>query len=58
MAFELWGSLSDAEMIKRIGELSKHEIKFEEIWIDAGWFGNGDTSGSTLESDWSNQVEN
>ena len=58
MAFELWGSLSSEEMKKRIGELSKYKIGFDEIWIDAGWSGSGDTSGSTLESDWSSQVGN
>jgi alpha-galactosidase len=43
-------------MEKRINELTKHGIKFEEIWIDAGWFGNGDISGNTIESDWTKHV--
>ena len=40
MAFELWGGLTSDEMKKRINELKKYDIKFEYIWIDAGWYGN------------------
>ena len=38
MACELWGGLKSEEMIKRINELKAHDIKFEDVWIDAGWY--------------------
>ncbi len=52
MAFELWGGLPSAEMKKRIGELKKHGIRFEEIWIDAGWYGNCTNCTDTFSGDW------
>ena len=52
MAFELWGGLTHQEMIKRINELKKHDIRFEDIWIDAGWYGNCLNCESAFEGDW------
>lgn len=52
MAFELWGGLPTDEMKKRIGELNGHGIKFEEIWIDAGWYGNCTNCTDTFSGDW------
>ncbi len=52
MAFELWGGLPTDEMKKRIGELKECGIKFEEIWIDAGWYGNCTNCTDTFSGDW------
>lgn len=52
MAFELWGTQTSEEMKKRIRELAQYDIKFEEIWIDAGWYGNCTKFENPVESDW------
>ena len=39
MAFEFFGSTTSEVIKQRINELSKHGINFDEIWIDAGWYG-------------------
>ncbi|MBQ4629363.1 MAG: alpha-galactosidase [Clostridia bacterium] len=52
MAFELWGGLTSDEMIKRINELKKYDIKFEDIWIDAGWYGNCTKCDEAFSGDW------
>lgn len=59
-AYELWGGLPTEEMLNRMARLKKHNVKFEQTWIDAGWYGqcekcinpfNGDWSGHTGEWD-------
>ena len=52
MAFELWGGLTSEEMKKRIGELKKYNINFEDIWIDAGWYGNCTKCDDAFSGDW------
>lgn len=52
MAFELWGGLTSEEMIKRIKELKKYDIKFDDIWIDAGWYGNCTKCDDAFTGDW------
>lgn len=52
LAFELWGGLPTDEMIKRINELKSHDIQFEEIWIDAAWYGKSTNCISAFEGDW------
>ena len=52
MAFELWGGLTSDEMKKRIDELKEYDIKFEDIWIDAGWYGNCNKCDSAYSGDW------
>lgn len=39
MAFEFFGSTTSEVMKQRINEMSKRGIAFDEIWIDAGWYG-------------------
>ena len=56
MAFEMWGGLTSDEMIKRIHELKKYDIKFEDIWIDAGWYGNCTKCDDTFSGDWSSHT--
>ena len=52
MAFELWGGLTSDEMKKRINELAKYDIKFEDIWIDAGWYGDCLNCDEAFSGDW------
>lgn len=51
LAFELWGGLTSEEMRKRIGELKANKVEFEEIWIDAGWYGQCNNCEDTF-GDW------
>ncbi|MBR1970623.1 MAG: alpha-galactosidase [Clostridia bacterium] len=52
MACELWGGLTSDEMKKRINELKKYDIKFEDIWIDAGWYGECTKCDDPFSGDW------
>lgn len=52
MAYELWGGLSSAEMIKRLNELQKYGVKFEDLWIDAGWYGDCTNCDEAFSGDW------
>ena len=52
MAYELWGGLSSEEMKKRLCELKKYDIRFEDIWIDAGWYGNCTKCDEAFSGDW------
>ena len=58
MAFELWGGISSEEMKKRINELKAHDIRFEEFWIDAGWYGECENCEDTFSGDWSKNTGN
>lgn len=40
MSMELWGGLSDKEMKQRIDVIVSKGIRFDYLWIDAGWHGN------------------
>ncbi|MBQ3011182.1 MAG: hypothetical protein IJD81_08310, partial [Oscillospiraceae bacterium] len=52
MAYEVWGGLTSQEMKKRINELKKHDIHFEDVWIDAGWYGNCEKCDEPFNGDW------
>ena len=39
MAFQFFGTTTSEVMKQRINEVSKRGITFEEVWIDAGWYG-------------------
>ena len=52
MAFEMWGGLPSEEMKKRISKLREYDIKFEELWIDAGWYGQCKNCDSPYGGDW------
>lgn len=52
MAFELWGGLPSEEMKKRIELLKKYDIQFEDVWIDAGWYGNCTKCDDSFSGDW------
>ena len=53
MACELWGGLTSEEMKKRINEFKKYDIKFEDVWIDAGWYGECTKCDDAFSGDWS-----
>ena len=53
LAFELWGGLPSAEMKKRLEELQKWDIRMEDIWIDAGWYGKCEKCDEAFSGDWS-----
>ena len=53
LAFELWGGLTSEEMKKRISEFMETEIGFEDVWIDAGWYGQCTNCDDTFSGDWS-----
>ena len=52
MAFEMWGGLQSEEMTLRIDKLKEYDIKFEELWIDAGWYGQCTKCDSPFGGDW------
>lgn len=56
MAFELWGGLPGEKMKKRINDLRKFDINFEEIWIDAGWYGECTKCDEAFSGDWSERT--
>lgn len=51
-ASELWGGLTSCEMKKRLREMHSHGIKIEDIWIDAGWYGNCTKCDDAFSGDW------
>ncbi len=50
-AVEFFGSMPSEIMKERIKELSSHGINFEEVWIDAGWYGKCEPNSPV---DWQN----
>ena len=56
LATELWGSLPSDEMVKRIKEFKKYGVEFEDMWIDAGWYGTGEVGPSAFSSGWRAQT--
>ena len=53
LAFELWGGLTSEEMIRRIDAFGKRGIGFEDVWIDAGWYGTCEHCEDAFSGDWS-----
>lgn len=56
MACELWGGLKSEEMIKRINEFNAYDIRFEDVWIDAGWYGQCEKCDDAFSGDWAAHV--
>ncbi len=56
MACELWGGLPSEEMKKRINELKANDIRFEDVWIDAGWYGQCTKCDDAFTGDWGNHT--
>ncbi|NLM77506.1 MAG: hypothetical protein GX173_05380, partial [Ruminococcaceae bacterium] len=53
MALEFWGGLPSGEMKKRLEELKNHGVKFEDLWLDAGWYGQCEKCDDPFSGDWS-----
>ena len=51
-ANELWGGLTSDEMVRRLGVLKAKGIRFEDEWIDAGWYGNSKKCDDAYTGDW------
>ena len=51
-ANELWGGLPSEEMKKRLNEYKAYGIRFEDIWIDAGWYGRCTKCDEAFSGDW------
>jgi len=52
MAFELWGGLPSEEMVKRLRKLKEYDIKLDDLWIDAGWYGQCKNCDTPYGGDW------
>ena len=52
LAFEQWGGLPSEMMKARIAELKSHGIHFEDLWIDAGWYGQCAKCDDPYSGDW------
>lgn len=50
---EMWGGLPSEEMKKRILELQNNNVEFEDLWIDAGWYGDCTDCKEHFSGDWS-----
>ena len=52
-AYELWGGLTSEEMIRRVNTLKAKGLAYEDLWIDAGWYGNSKKCDDAYTGDWS-----
>ena len=52
-AYELWGGLSSDEMIRRVKTLKANGLAYEDLWIDAGWYGDSKKCDDAYTGDWS-----
>jgi alpha-galactosidase len=53
VACELWGGITSEERKKRINEFKAYDIGFEDVWIDAGWYGQCENCYEAFTGDWS-----
>ncbi|MBQ2884064.1 MAG: alpha-galactosidase, partial [Alphaproteobacteria bacterium] len=53
-AFGLWGGLKSEEMVRRVDLLTNNGINYEQLWIDAGWYGNCTNCEDCFVGDWNN----
>lgn len=51
-AYELWGGLNSGEMKRRLSALTAHGACFEDVWIDAGWYGGCTVCDDPYTGDW------
>jgi len=51
-ATELWGGITSAEMVRRLKALMARGLAFEDVWIDAGWYGNSKKCDDAYTGDW------
>ncbi|MBR0057357.1 MAG: hypothetical protein IJP66_08520 [Kiritimatiellae bacterium] len=53
LAYELWGGLTSGEMKRRIATLKAKGLAYEDLWIDAGWYGESEKCDDAYTGDWS-----
>lgn len=58
LAYELWGGLPSEEMKKRLCELREHGVRFEDVWVDAGWYGECTDCIDAFVGDWHKNTGN
>ena len=51
-ATELWGGLTTDEMVRRLKALQARGFRFEDVWIDAGWYGESKKCDDAYTGDW------
>ena len=51
-AYELWGGLTSDEMIRRVKTLKEKGLAYEDLWIDAGWYGSSKKCDDAYTGDW------
>ena len=51
-AYELWGGLTSEEMKRRVNTLKSKGLAYEDLWIDAGWYGNSMKCDDAYTGDW------
>lgn len=51
-AYELWGGLTSEAMKRRIGTLKSRGLAYEDLWIDAGWYGKSKKCDDPWTGDW------
>lgn len=54
-AFEFWGATPSDEMIRCVNRLKEKQVTPEMIWVDAGWYGKGNSGAEWATSDWPSQ---
>ena len=52
MACEMWGGLPSEEIKKRLREFETYGIRFEDLWMDAGWYGQCTKCDDAFSGDW------
>lgn len=49
----IWGGMSDEGVLSRINKIRENKLPFEDIWMDAGWYGTDPTpSPDEFEGRW------
>ena len=49
----IWGGMRTSSVIERVEAISKYELPYEYIWMDAGWYGaNTNPTPDEFEGDW------
>ena len=51
-ATELWGASKTKTMIERLRTFERERVVSDFLWVDAGWYGKGESGGDTMTSDW------
>ncbi len=53
----IWGGMKTSSVLERVETIQKHNLPFEYIWMDAGWYGgNTMPSSDEFEGDWPQHI--